>query len=75
MAASGSSTWLHKKRFTEELIKIFVTNIIFYYKNYLIFTNFKNVYKNINNGDVLKDYSFTFDTVTLILSLLLSTSL
>lgn len=62
------------------MIKISVTNIEFYTKNYLMFTN--NSIKKVSNfrwffGTLLKNeekkvYS-TFATVTLILSLMLST--
>lgn len=62
------------------MIKISVTNIEFYTKNYLMFTN--NSRKKVSNfrwffGNLLKNeekkvYS-TFATVTLILSLMLST--
>ena len=72
--------WLQKIRSRTEMIKISVTNIEFYTRNYLMFTN--NPGKKVSNlklffGNLLKNeekkvYS-TFATVTLKVSLLLST--
>lgn len=72
---SPTILWLQKNSTSQEVIKILVTNIEYYNKNYLILTNFKKSnFADICNklGEVIWCYS-TFSTVTVILLSFIST--